>query len=56
MAHHPELFEYECLRNEVILLVSFRDEVKTSIQKRLVNQDNRYYDKYNNLNSFLISN
>lgn len=37
----------KCLHNEVILLVSLQDKVKTSIQKRLVNQDNRYYDKYN---------
>lgn len=47
MAHHPELFEYECLRNEVILLVSLHDEMKTSIQKHLVNQDNHDYDKHN---------
>lgn len=47
MAHHQKTFEYECLRNEVILLVSLHDEMKTSKQKSLVNQDNRYYDKYN---------
>lgn len=47
MAHHHEIFVYECLHNEVILLVSLQDEMKTLIQKRLVNQDNRYYDKYN---------
>lgn len=47
MAHHPELFEYECLRNEVILLVSLHVEMKTSIQKSLDNQDNHDYDKYN---------
>lgn len=37
----------KCLHNEVILLVSLQDKVKTSIQKRLVNQDNHDYDKYN---------
>lgn len=47
MPHHHEILECECLHNEVLLLVSFQDEVKTSIQKRLVNQDNHDYDKHN---------
>lgn len=47
MVHHQGLLECECLHNEVILLVSLHDEMKTSIQKSLDNQDNRYYDKYN---------
>ena len=47
IAHHQEIFECECLHNEVILLVSLQDKVKTSIQKSLDNQDNHDYDKYN---------
>lgn len=47
MAHLQEILECECLHNEVILLVSLQDEMKTSIQKSLDNQDNMDYGKYN---------
>lgn len=47
MAHHQEIFEYECFHIQALTVISLHDEMKTSIQKRLDNQDNHDYDKYN---------